>query len=400
MNFEREAEAAYLELARWIDVNGLAGYDPFDIRGEDWYAALFGGENRFSYYMRAALYHLEYRLPPVALRKLIGVEPAINAKAVVLMASAWLTRYKSTGDDTSLQRATALLDWLRKNATVASVTHISWGYPFHWNSRVFFPRGTPSGVVTGTIGDAWLTHYETTRDPESLEVANGIARFILDDLNRPIDTPDMLCFSYTPTDDFKVLNASLTSAAFLARLGSMVDNEEMASTAQRAARYVVSEQNADGSFCYWGGERNSHIDHFHTGFVLRHLDTIMSQCSADFIAEPLQRGYEFYKTCLFDDGIPKHTPESLYPIDVHSCAEALICVGQFASRMGGAELMSTVFEFCTGRMRHSDGYYVAEIRRSPFGETRTEIPYMRWGQAWMLLALARTAEYFADGSPA
>src|SRR6185369_2882048 len=119
------------------------------------------------------------------------------------------------------------------------------------------------------VGDAFLDNYEITGERESLVVARGIARFILYELNRPVDKPDMLCFSYTPLDDFKVLSASLFSAAFLARLGSIVEDEEMLALARRAAALVTSEQNPDGSFYYWGSEAPSQIDHFHTGFVLR-----------------------------------------------------------------------------------------------------------------------------------
>lgn len=380
-------EEAYLDLERWIDDNGWAGYDPFDIRGQDWYVRIFGRDDRFSYYARAALYKVESRLPQVAIRKVLNVKPSINAKAVGLLASAWLTRYMKTRDPNYLQRGERALVWLKENRSEQA----AWGYPFHWNSRVFFPRGTPSAVVTGIVGDALLTHYEITRDPESLEIAEGISRFILEKLHRPVDRPDMLCFSYTPLDDFKVLNASLFSAALLARLGSILGNQEVLAIASRAAAYVVSEQNPDGSFYYWGSEAPTHIDHFHTGFVLRHLDTVMTSCSANFIEAPLRKGYEFYKARLFENGIPKNTPEGLYPIDIHSCAEALLCLSQLAPRFGGEELIDSTFAFCTDQMRHEDGYYVADIRRSIFGERRTEIPYLRWGQAWMLLALARAS---------
>jgi hypothetical protein len=293
-----------------------------------------------------------------------------------------------TRDSNYLQRAERALAWLTENRSEPTS---GWGYPFHWNSRIFFPRGTPSAVVTGIVGDAWLTHYEITRDAESLDVATGISRFILENLNRPVDRPDMLCFSYTPLDDFKVLNASLFSAAFLARLGSIVADEDMLANARRAAAYVISEQNPDGSFYYWGSETPTHIDHFHTGFVLRHLDSVMTLSSADFIETPLREGYDFYKARLFENGIPKNTPGSLYPIDIHGCAEALLCLNQLAPRFGGEELIESTFAFCAHRMRHEDGYYVADIRRSILGERRIEIPYMRWGQAWMLLALARTS---------
>lgn len=390
MDIRLQSEAAYLDLDRWVDRNGWAGYDPFDIRGQDWYVRLLEREDRFSHYLRAALHIVESRVPQTSLRKLLRVRPAINAKAVGLLATAYLARYWETKDPISFQKAQQALAWLNENRS-SSAKGVAWGYPFHRSSRIFIPRGTPSGVVTGIVGDACLDNYEITGDPASLDVASGISLFILEELNRPVDQPDMLCFSYTPLDDFRILSASLISAAFLARLGSIIENDEMLGVARRAAAYVVSEQNPDGSFNYWGSEGPTRIDHFHTGAVLRHLDTVMRCCSANFVENPLKKGYEFYKTRLFENGIPKSTPHSLYPIELHSCAEAILCLSKFASRFGGNELLDSVFDFSTTRMRHEDGYYVADIQRSMGRERRTEIPYMAEGQSLMLLAFARAS---------
>jgi len=40
-------------------------------------------------------------------------------------------------------------------------------------------------------------------------------------------------------------------------------------------------------------------------------------------------------------------------------------------------------------MRDSEGWYIAALRREFGFERRVEAPYMRWSQAWMLLALSR-----------
>jgi hypothetical protein len=347
-------------------------------------------ENSLSHFVRAALNIAESRAPQAPLRKFLRVKPAISAQAIGLLATAYLARYWETKDPVSFQKAQQALAWLNENRG-DSAKGIAWGYPFHRNSTVFIPKGTPSGVVTGIVGDAWLDHYEITGDPASLEVASGISHFILGELNRPVDQPDRLCFSYTPLDDLKVLSASLISAGFLARLGSITENDEMLALARRAAAYVVSEQNSDGSFYYSDSKATTRIDHFHTGLVLRHLDTVMRSSSANFVEASLHKGYEFYKAKLFENGTPKNTPDSAYPIVIHNCAGAVLTLSKLASRFGGDELLDSVFDFCTTRMRHADGYYVADIRRTMGREGRTEFPYMGPGQAWMLLAFARAS---------
>lgn len=380
---------AFESLDRWVVENRWRGYDPYDIRGQDWYVRLFGAQNIYSRKLRGALTLLEKRLPPQALRNLLRIPRQVNAKAMGLFASAYLLRWQMTGDRHYEDRSRELLAWLIDNQSTG-FPGMSWGYPFHWQSRIFLPRGTPSIVVTATVGDAWLKHYELTRSPRSLAVLEGIAEFILHGLNRPVDDGDRLCFSYTPLDQFRVHNASLFGAAFLARMCEITGREDFGELAMRAARYTLSEQNDDGSFHYWGSEPPTIIDHYHTGFVLRHLDTIRIAMSADSVEPPLERGFTFYHDRMFtDDSVPKFTPESRYPVDIHACAEALICIAQLGPHFGRLERLQPVFEFTQNRMRTTEGWYMAAVELRGGKERDVHVPFMRWGQAWMLLAFAR-----------
>ncbi len=384
-----DVNRAFSALDRWISDNGWAVYDPYDVRGQDWYVRLFGAQHWLFRKLRGALAMIESEVSPMGLRKLLRIQKEINPKGMGLMASAYLTRWDTTDDQSYREKAEAILSWLADNRC-RDHPGISWGYPFHWQSRIFLPRGTPSVVVTTTIGDAWLQHYERTRSTESLDIAEGIAEFLLRGLNRPVDENDRLCFSYTPLDQFKVHNANLFAAAFLARLCTLTDNREYEALALRAVRYTLSEQNADGSFCYWGSEPSTIVDHYHTGFVLRHLDTVRRATSVDFITEPLTRGYAFYIERLFTaEGTPKFTPDSLYPIDIHSCAEAILCVCQLGPEFGGLARIGPVFGLTQEKMLSAEGWYVAAIRQKRGREAPLSVPYLRWGQAWMLLALAR-----------
>lgn len=386
---ESDVDRAFVALDRWISTNGWEGYDPYDIRGQDWYVRLFGAQRWPFRKLRGALALIESRLPPLALRKVLRIRKEINAKGMGLMASAYLTRWDMTRDASYRRKAEEVLSWLAENRC-PDYPGACWGYPFHWQSRVFFPRGTPSVVVTATVGDAWLQHYERTHSEASLEIAEEIAVFLLRGLNRPVEEDERLCFSYTPLDHFKVHNASLFAAAFLARLGALVDNREYQNLALKAARYTLSEQNADGSFYYWGSEPPTIVDHYHTGFVLRHLDTVRRESSADFIDGPLQRGYAFYIDRLFtESGTPKFSPDSTYPIDIHSCAEAILCLCQLGPEFGALENIEPVFALTQTKLLSSEGWYRAAIRRTRGRDVPQCVPYMRWGQAWMLLALAR-----------
>lgn len=378
---------AFDRLDGWIRGNGWAGYDPYDIRGQTWYINLFGSWCPEK--LKSALYLAELNLPQQFLRKVLRVKKQINAKGMGLLASAYLTRYETTGEVRYLHDAEEILEWLFENACRA-YPGMSWGYPFHWSSRIFIPRGTPSVVVTGTVGLAVLQHYRISRSQQSYEALLKIAEFFTGGLNRPIDQGNKLCFSYTPLDQFTVLNASMFAASYLAQLSALLDISEFRLLALRAARYVTEEQNDDGSFYYWGSEPATTIDHFHTGFVLRFLDDVYRYIDADFVGTPLRRGFKFYFDHLFtDECVPKHTPLADFPINIHSCAEAILCLSQLGPEYGGFSRAFDVFRFTARHMRDSDGWYIAEIRRGWRGVFKINIPFVRWSESWMLLAFAR-----------
>lgn len=386
-----EVESAFDSLEQWISHNGFAGYDPYDIRGQDWYIRAFRARK-----VRSALAILEQNLPPRLIRKALRIKKEINAKGMGLIASAYLRRYRGTGNQAYVVKAEAALDWLAANRSDVYPGY-SWGYPFHWHSRIFIPRGTPSVVVTATVGDAWLDHFELAGSPESLQMARGIGQFITEGLNRSFEDSERVCFSYTPIDRFQVTNATLFGAAFLARFGALTGDAMCSEFAAKSVRYALSQQNADGSFCYWGFEPDSIIDHYHTGFILRHLFTVWRSLGLEWIAAPLKRGYRFYLEELFTASrLPKFTPDTFYPVDIHSFAEALLCVGTLGSEFGGRDRLGPILKFAQRELMTREGWYIAGIRKRRWGLQRLEVPYMRWSQAWMLLALASLGEVLCE----
>jgi hypothetical protein len=382
------ARAAHTALEDWLQRNGWAGYDPYDIRGQDWYFRLFGGSGWVARKARGVLWIAETSFDPLVLRRLLRIAPAVNAKGMGLMALAHLRLATLPGNEHHRPRAEAVLDWLSQHAC-QDYAGRSWGYPFHWNSRIPIPRGTPSVVVTCTVGDAWLEYVRQTGSSIGLQYCQHIADFLLHGLNRTIIDAERCCFSYTPLDHFKVHNANLFAASFLTQFSVISNNRQYLDIALAAARYTISEQNVDGSFYYWGSEAPTIVDHYHTGFVLRHLTTVFRASQDEAIFKAIERGYLFYTTTFFDDdGAPRFTPTSRYPIDIHSCAEAILVFAAMSSLFGHNTLLDRVIEFTCRRMINSDGSFIAKIDHSRGQERMMRIPYHRWGQSWMFLALS------------
>jgi hypothetical protein len=78
-------------------------------------------------------------------------------------------------------------------------------------------------------------------------------------------------------------------AEFLIKVGKEISDEQFIELGSKAVNYALSEQNKDGSICYWGKDQDNqcHIDHYHSGFEIRCLYSIWKCTRAGF---PVREG--------------------------------------------------------------------------------------------------------------
>lgn len=385
-------------LEAWIAANGFAGYDPYDLRGTSFYVRLLRLPANASLpwkIVRRALYFLEGNFP-MAARRLLGVRKRVNAKGMGLFARAYLNLYALGGEERHRAKALECLDWLEENVS-SGYAGPCWGYPFDWEAELFIPAGTPSSVVSSVVGDAFWTAYQVLGDSRYLEVCEGICRFFLTDLNVDRMEDGSWCFSYTPLDELHVHNASLFVAEFLARVGAAAGRPEFVEAGARAGAYALREQNPDGSLFYWGRVQNhyapDHIDHYHSGFEIRALYGLWKATGGADFGEAARRYHGFYIDKLVEkrDGAtaPRMNPRSFYPVNVHSCAEAILLNASLPDFPDAEKVLPELCEWVIARMQTPEGCFRYRIRLKGGRELREDIPYIRWGQGWMLLALSQ-----------
>ncbi len=374
-------DAALTRGFAWLENNGWAGYDPYDVRGTSLFVRL--NKRRLT----SAAFKIYSFLFPLAARQTLKVIPQINAKAVALIAHAYLDRYAVSRSSYDLEQAQSALNWLVEHPS-NGYAGLCWGYPFDWDNRTFIPKGTPSSVVTAIALEAFLRAHELLGEQRYLETAQSCAAFITQDLNRDEISADELCFSYTPLDHWHVHNANLFSCATLARVSQLTSDSTWDDLIRRGTRYTLNAQRPDGAWAYWGPpDRGIYmVDHYHTGYVLRCLDAIRRHLEIPSLDQAVERGYQFYRQQLFTaNGLPKRTESDLYPVDIHSCAEAIICLTHFGARYpDGLTLARQVADWTAAHMQAGDGHFY--YRKYPALTIR--IPFVRWSQAWMLRALS------------
>jgi hypothetical protein len=270
--------------------------------------------------------------------------------------------------------------------------YFCWGYSFPWQTRtILVPRFAPNLVCTTFVANALLDAYEASREPGCLDMAASAAEYILNELYWT-EGESTACYSYPlPTSRGRVHNANFLGAALLCRVYRHGGGQKFLDSALKVARYSASQQQGDGSWYYGEDATQRWIDNFHTGYNLCALKSIGRYAATSEFEPAIQRGFEFYRNHFFRaDGAPKYFHDRTYPIDIHSVAQSIITLMDFKDRAANsAGLAQTVIQWAMANMWDEQGYFYYRV----LFLLKVKISYMRWSQAWMLLALSTLLEH-------
>jgi hypothetical protein len=379
---------AYAALFQWCRRRNFAGYDPFDALN----SRLFQSTPLIHSRVARLLWTQAFKRFPFNLRPLALVPPQQNSKGLALFALAALANYRRTKTSDAETTARELLALLLSKR-IDGYSGAAWGYNFPWQSRNFFAeRETPTIVPTAFAARAFLEACQAFGDQTFLQIARSVCDFIKKDLKRTVETAEEICFSYSPSDATQIFNASVLAGETLAAVGDATGESDLCDLAARAACYVARRQREDGSWTYGTGPQQQWVDNFHTAYVLLSLSRISKGCvggsvEADSALEP---GFKYWRETFFlADGGPKYYHDSLYPVDAHAAATAIVTLLELREWDSSAPALAEKIAGWTLRnLRDTEGFFYYQRRRSYTVKT----PYMRWSEGWMLYALARLLE--------
>jgi len=381
----QEIERSTAALLAYCREHDWSGYDPYDALNSKLFSLLPPLNSRIP---RLVLTQALKR-SPVNLRPILLVPKTRNPKALALFLAALLKMpeeyRRGVGD------VTAMIDGLSELRS-PGVDYWAWGYSFPWQTRTLMvPRGTPNLVCTAFVANALLDAYAQLGNPACLEMASGAADYIVRELYRS-GADGSAGFSYPlPSFPPHVHNANLIAAALLGRVFRYTGERAFVGPALAAARWSAGRQRQDGSWPYGEGATQQWIDNFHTGYNLGALRELGEYFGTTEFDEPVRRGYEFYRTHFVrEDGIAPYFHDGVYPIDIHCVAQTILTLMQFRDRHPeNRELAHGVFAWVREHMWDARGFFHYRVLRTVTIRT----PYMRWSQAWMLLALATLLQH-------
>jgi hypothetical protein len=370
-------------LIDWCEKQNFTGYDPYDTLNSPINFKVFGK------WGPPVAIQIQKR-NPINIRPMLGISKGHNPKGIGLFLKAYSLLYKKTNDEKYLNKATWLFNWLNTNYS-KGYSGKCWGYNFDWASPgSYLPAFTPSVVVTSFVVDGLFEYYKVTQDKQAKEAILSASNYISADI--PVtELSEGISFSYTHLSKGCCYNASLLAAEVLAKADFLKQTNVHTDKINKAIDFVLSKQKPDGEWWYSynpekGSERKQ-ID-FHQGFVLvslSNLNQLLPNPRKD-VNEAIDKGLKFYKSSQFlNNGQSLWRLPKKWPVDIHNQSQGIITFSQLR------EYDDSYFQFAhkitawtINNMQSKDGYFY--YRKTPF--FMNKIPYIRWSQAWMMLALA------------
>ncbi|REE22816.1 hypothetical protein B0G71_6042 [Paraburkholderia sp. BL27I4N3] len=359
-----------------------AGYDPFDGLNSSFFKQLKLGALPFA---KIAWLQLHKR-SLWNLRPFVGVPRRRNPKGIALIILGLIERERRLCDGWSIKEATRLAEWLlEQRCDREKWKHSAWGYHFDWAARAFFVRsGTPNAITTCYVARALAALGLETGEPRLLEAATDAGLFV-DSLFRA----DGGYYAYIPGESAFVHNANLWAAAVAGEAANRLGDDAMMHRAISAARRTVTMQRADGAWQYGTRDHHSFVDGFHTGYNLEALSALQRTVKFDEFDEAIRRGMAYYRDNFFlPDGTVKYYDNSVWPLDTHSVAQALLTLQSVDSGDDDHLLATRIFE------RAVDTLYMPRECRFMYQKgklTTNRINYLRWTQAWAFYAIGAYA---------
>lgn len=383
------------KLLAYCRANDWAGYDPYDALNSKLFQAMPALNSRIP---RLVLTQALKRLP-LNLRPLLAIPRTQNSKGLALFLSSFIKLIGlGTEDRQELEKLIAFMVERLGELRSPVDGYSCWGYSFPWQTRtIVVPSGTPNLVCTTFVANALFNAYDWGGNPHCRNMGLSAAEYIVDELYWTEN--GNAGFSYPhPSVRNQIHNANFLAAGLLCRAYSHTSDRKFLLPALQVARYSASRQKADGSWQYGEAASQHWIDNFHTGYNLCGLRALSNYLGTDEFDSVIRRGFDFYRRhFLGADGSALYYPDRPYPIDIHSVAQTIITLVTFKDvDPGNLPLAQSVLDWAWTHMWDDRGFFYYRVLRSH----TNRISYMRWSQAWMLLALATLLDAAANNNAA
>lgn len=378
-------------LVKYIGKENYYGYDPYDT---------LNSFIPFEYFGKwISVYATQFqKRNPINIRPLLGIKKFRSTKGLGLLLKAYVKLYLITNDENLLPNIEYIKNWLIDNKKYYNDA-FCWGYDYPYATKnSLLPKGFPTVIHHSYIIDSLFEYYKAFKNIEVYELIKSSYKFVINNLQISHQNIGK-CFSYNPkSNNICCYNASLHAAKVLAIVDSLNNNFDYKDLINEAIDFVISKQKENGVWFYSidkiSGKERRQID-FHQGFILESLFDIknLTNVRNEALEKSIKRGLKFYKENQFlSNGQSLWRIPKAYPVDIHNQSQGIITFSKLHSyNKNNLDFAKKIIEWTINNMQSNKGFFYYRN----FKNYKNKIPYMRWGQSWMLLAFA---EYFSNNN--
>lgn len=389
---EKKLYDNYLSLLlKKIKNTDYLGYDPIDFKASEFY------KNKIApiRIIKISVDIIDFFFPKT-LRKFAKTKPDILFASVLgyLLETNCLL-YKVTKKESYKNEALSLADKLIA-LSIKEYEGMCWGLPFGWVSgKNYIKINTPNAVNTSEIANGFLELYSITKDIKHLEVLKGISHFMTKELKVTYQDEDSMCMSYTPIDNYQVHNANLLAADTLVKIGVILKDNNLITQAKKMCYFACNDQLENGSLPYHSTHYTNNGSHsndiYHAGYEIRCLYSVYSVTKDEKIKKGLDKYLNYFNTHYYNNKYPTTLIHANVEfINFHGCAEAVYCNSVLSNyskeylSKAKEDLHWTLENMITDKLKITN-----EIRKYKFLSYRSNINFVRWGEAVFCRAIAR-----------
>jgi hypothetical protein len=375
-------------LLYWVRENKYYGYDPYDGLNSN----LF--KNIRNPYLAFLLIQFN-KYCPINFRPLFRIKKGIDIKGTALFTIGYTYLHDFLPYDVFLDEAKNCLEIIIKKSLISKYGHHCWAshyYPYVAVDKSILDPMIPDIIATTRAIISLIRVYSILREERIKNIALNAAKFITS-INFVLRKGSMLFFKYTPLEDRKIiLNASAQALEAIATILSIMKDDELRSIGENSAISLIKLQNDDGSWdysIYENGRRYRQLD-FHQGYMIDGLLAFLPFASSDIrddIKYAIESGVKFYRKMFLPNGQSFYRYPKLYPTDIHNQAQGIITFSKLFCELNEEEHLrfaQRILLWTIENMQDPMGFFYYQNYRF----FKNKIPYMRWGQAWMMLAMA------------
>ena len=384
---EKLIENSLLKLTLFCENEQFKGYDPYDTLNSP-FPFLFFGQ------WPAVIATQLQKRNPINIRPLLGIKKEHSTYGMGLLLKAYVKLYKQTGNKEFIQAISYIKDWLLTNRT-SYEKELVWGYDYPYATPNFInERNYPTVIHHSFIIDALFEYYQIFNDPQIKDIIVRSEDFIIKHIP-VIKNEDGICLGYNPHSKDCTYNASMHAARILAITQNLTGSQRNFDLIRNVVDSVINKQKQNGVWYYSmnaeNGKERMQID-FHQGFILECLFDVkvLTGYSNERWEHSITKGLEFYKNeQFFLNGKSKWRLPKTYPIDIHNQGQGIITFSKLKQYQADSLIFSKkILLWTIENMQSKKGYFYYRNYKN----YKIKIPYMRWGQAIMLLAFSEYLE--------